>query len=773
MDDRYQDRKLVDGARSGDRACFERLFQLHHQAVYALAFGTLREKNTAASVLQDTFQTAWGSLHELPEGESFGLWVQRLCFLRCSALLRASGRAPELQDDAARELLTDADPATFRLPQPYAVRPELKDALERAVAALPDRQRQALVLYYNNGLSEAEAGAVLGVSAAQTRSYLAHARREIVRRLRQEERAAGLSLPWGEEDTVPFRDTMTAEILGGMLSTTSVGAILAAILASKGGAGKAAAGGAAKAGSLKSAISALVGKGGSAGAAAKAGGMSLAAKAGGMSLAAKTAVGLTAAAVVAGGGYGIKKAVDNGAADRAELVEETQPLEGPGAGVAAASVRVLDTVTVYNSLGRQICTESYDYDDNLYVIRSECDGDADIAVFGSFEYEYEYDADGRATSVRRDGTEVRAWSYDDAGHMTKQFYQYTYADDSGDGITTTYYTYDAQGNRTEMREVIEGVYPSDCTFRCASSPNDSGGVDLEMEMTSGDPDDYPYRFESYDAEGRITLEDAEYGQYYYYNDENGVILAEITPGDTVEHGSPYALVYFVLMDSSNKIYHRIHLGSGGDYTPTFDDDGNLTRVDFSDGAYTEFTYREIGGEPEDEPEPEDTSWKQAYLDCLQELADSDGYDLEDYTYSLVYIDDDSIPEMVLKGKFVAARSAVCTYHDGEVDCAQLHGAELLVLEREGLGMDTYYKASGLICKTVWEVRNGTITVIGTGEIRQDPDDESAVNYYWNGEEVSEETCESELARLFDADRATSIEYESGVEYDAFAAQLRS
>ena len=441
MDDRYQDRKLVDGARSGDRACFERLFQLHHQAVYALAYGTLREKNTAAGVLQDTFQTAWGSLHELPEGESFGLWVQRLCFLRCSALLRASGRTPELQDDAARELLTDADPAAFRLPQPYTVRPELKAALERAVAALPDRQRQALVLYYNNGLSEADAGAVLGVSAAQTRSYLAHARREIVRRLRQEERAAGLALPWGEEDTVPFRDTMTAEILGGMLSTTSVGAILAAILASKGGAGKAAAGGAAKAGSLKSAISALVGKGGSAGAAAKAGGMSLAAKAGGMSLAAKTAVGLTAAAVVVGGGYGVKTIIDNNRAEAPETEDER--------GAVVESVKLLDTVRVYDENGEPVCSETYDYDENNYVIRAYGEGVNDTDVDGPFEYSFSFDEQGRAREVACNGDQFSTWSYNESGLLTEK--TELFIDGYYNSNDTYQYSYDADGTPVEVR----------------------------------------------------------------------------------------------------------------------------------------------------------------------------------------------------------------------------------------------------------------------------------------------------------------------------------
>lgn len=771
MDPREQN--LVRAARAGDTEAFTQLYEDNYQQVYALAYEVLRERNTAAGVLRDTFAAAWTRLDAMPEGEPFSRWVLRLCSAQCDAVLHGSGASQWLDNAAALELLTDADPETFRLPQPYLVQPELMARLDGAVAALPERQRRALTLYYHNGLTLSEAADVLGTSPARVKSDLARARREIVRRLRNEEEAAGEAYGWTtERETRPFRAALAAQLGGVMLTGGAAGLLLKHVLASLTGGGSSAAVTGAEGAAIGAEAAATTGgKIAGAKAAAAAGGKAAATVGGklaAMSTTTKIIAGVTAAAVVAGGGYGIKKAVDSGAADRAEPVEETAPLEGAGA--AAASVRVLDRVTVYDPEGGQTCTESYDYDENLYVIRSECDGDADIALVGTFDYEYEYDADGRATSVKRDGTEVRAWSYDDAGHMTKQYYKYTYADDSGDGTTTTYYTYDAQGTRTEMHEVIEGVYPSDSAFRCTASPNDSGGVDLEMEMTSGEPDAYPYRFESYDAEGRITIEGAEYAQYYYYNDENGITLAEITPGDTVEHGSPYANVYFVLMDSANKIYHRLSLGTGGDYKPTFDDDGNLTRVDFSDGAYAEFTYRDPNDEPEPEPEPEDTAWKQAYLDFLQEFAVSEDRNLEAYTFSLVYIDDDSVPEMVLSGKYAASGSFVCSYHDGEVRWESGAAWGVQVLEREGLWLDSYMH-SGYGREVVWELRDGRFIELGTGTFEADIQNYDDVTYYWNDEEVSEETYKAELARLFDADRATYID--TGVEYDAFTAQLRS
>jgi RNA polymerase sigma-70 factor (ECF subfamily) len=53
----------------------------------------------------------------------------------------------------------------------------------RAVAELPDRQRQCLLLSARDGLSYAEIGELLGLSALTVRNHLAEARRHLRRRL--------------------------------------------------------------------------------------------------------------------------------------------------------------------------------------------------------------------------------------------------------------------------------------------------------------------------------------------------------------------------------------------------------------------------------------------------------------------------------------------------------------------------------------------------------------------------------------------------------------
>lgn len=768
MDPREQN--LVRAARAGDAEAFTQLYEDNYQQVYALAYEVLRERNTAAGVLRDTFAAAWTRLDAMPEGEPFSRWVLRLCSAQCDAVLHGSGASQWLDNAAALELLTDADPETFRLPQPYLVQPELMARLDGAVAALPERQRRALTLYYHNGLSLSDTADVLGTSPARVKSDLARARREIVRRLRDEEEAAGEAYGWTtERETRPFRAALAAQLGGVMLTGGAAGLLLKRVLASlTGGGSSAAVTGAEGAAIGAEAAVTTGGKVAGAKAAAAAGGKAAATVGGklaAMSTTTKIIAGVTAAAVVAGGGYGIKKAVDNGAADRAEPVEETAPLEG--AGVAAASVRVLDTVEVYRPDGKLWFSETYDYDDNSFVIRStasEYEYDGSV-LYEDMVREYEYDEDGRVLAVRSDRdpeSYYRRYEYDEAGRLTLEYF----ADSNGNPFTLTY-AYDDDGNRIRMNESFSD--PNLRSWSCVETQNDDGSRDIVMQQDEGPDDFYSPRSDSYDAEGRLIHSSGPFGGYYSYYDEKNLTLVEIKPDDGDDPSSSGAATNLVLMDSENRIYHEVYL-CGGDAEKYYDEEGYLVGIESSDGLYAEFTYRDLSDEPEEEPEPEDTAWKQAYLDFLQEFAVSEGRNLEAYTFSLVYIDDDSVPEMVLSGKYAASGSFVCSYHDGEVRWESGAAWGVQVLEREGLWLDSYMH-SGYGREVVWELRDGRFTELGTGTFEADIQNYDDVTYYWNDEEVSEETYKAELARLFDADRATYID--TGVEYDAFTAQLRS
>jgi RNA polymerase sigma-70 factor (ECF subfamily) len=136
----------------------------------ALAMRMLGDRAQAEDVAQEAFLRIWKQASRWQAGNArFDTWLHRVVLNLCYDRLR---RRRELPDE---DMADQADPG----PGPDE---QLDDAQQsarvaKALARLPSRQREALVLHYYQELSNAEAAAVMGVSVEALESLLARARR--------------------------------------------------------------------------------------------------------------------------------------------------------------------------------------------------------------------------------------------------------------------------------------------------------------------------------------------------------------------------------------------------------------------------------------------------------------------------------------------------------------------------------------------------------------------------------------------------------------------
>ena len=138
----------------------------------ALATRMLGDRTEAEDVAQETFLRIWKQAPGWREGEArFDTWLHRVVLNLCYDRLR--GRREEPVD-----VLPDVpDPQ----PEP-ATRAETRsrDArVRQALAALPVRQREALVLQYYQEMSNVEAANLMGITVDALESLLARARRNL------------------------------------------------------------------------------------------------------------------------------------------------------------------------------------------------------------------------------------------------------------------------------------------------------------------------------------------------------------------------------------------------------------------------------------------------------------------------------------------------------------------------------------------------------------------------------------------------------------------
>jgi len=165
---------LVALARAGDRAAFDVLVRRHADGLYAVVVRLCASAQEAEEVTQEAFLRAWRGLPGFRGGSQFFTWLYRIGVneaRRRSQRSRRGALVVSLDEHRAREV----SDGSMR-PDDRAEHAELRRELDRAIGGLPVDHRAALVLRDIEGLSTAQAAAVLGLREAAFKSRLHRAR---------------------------------------------------------------------------------------------------------------------------------------------------------------------------------------------------------------------------------------------------------------------------------------------------------------------------------------------------------------------------------------------------------------------------------------------------------------------------------------------------------------------------------------------------------------------------------------------------------------------
>ena len=166
------DEALVLRVADGDPAAVRTLVGRKLPRILALAQRMLGDPVEAEDVAQETFVRAWKQAPRWTPGKArFDTWLHRVALNLCYDRLRRRRETPtdvppdQADDGPAPDRGLHADDAGRRV------------AL--AMAALPDRQREALTLCHYQELSNIEAAALMGVSVEALESLLSRGRRAL------------------------------------------------------------------------------------------------------------------------------------------------------------------------------------------------------------------------------------------------------------------------------------------------------------------------------------------------------------------------------------------------------------------------------------------------------------------------------------------------------------------------------------------------------------------------------------------------------------------
>jgi len=163
------DDALVERALDGDVEALDTLVARHYELAWRVAVGVVRDSDLACDVVQDAFVKATRALDGYRGDSPFRSWLLVIVKNQALSALRSAGRRRESDLEAVA-------PVAAQGPSPVdeLVIHDEATRVRRYVARLPEKQRLAVTLRIDEGLSFREVGELIGSSEGSARVNYHH-----------------------------------------------------------------------------------------------------------------------------------------------------------------------------------------------------------------------------------------------------------------------------------------------------------------------------------------------------------------------------------------------------------------------------------------------------------------------------------------------------------------------------------------------------------------------------------------------------------------------
>ena len=180
------DDELMERYRAGDEDAFTLLVRRHQQPLINFIARYINDRDGAEDLAQETFIRIFKAARRYKPGQAhFKTWMYHIASNLCKNELRNRGRRHRYRVD--RVVASDGDSEQIDLiesapadeafqPEVALERKELHEAIQRAIAELPEQYRVPLVLRDLQGLSYDEISETLELRSGTTKSRINRAR---------------------------------------------------------------------------------------------------------------------------------------------------------------------------------------------------------------------------------------------------------------------------------------------------------------------------------------------------------------------------------------------------------------------------------------------------------------------------------------------------------------------------------------------------------------------------------------------------------------------
>ncbi|VWX35934.1 RNA polymerase sigma factor RpoE [Limnobacter sp. 130] len=186
--DKDDDLLIVQRVQAGDKLAFNLLVNKYHRRVARLLTRMVRNQEDIEDVVQETFIKAYRAIGNFRGDSAFYTWIYRIAINTAKNLLVTQGRRPstlrESNDGDSETFEDNAALSNIDTPESLYQTKQIGEAVNEAMAALPEELRSAIVMREIDGLSYEEIAAAMDCPIGTVRSRIFRARESIAAKIK-------------------------------------------------------------------------------------------------------------------------------------------------------------------------------------------------------------------------------------------------------------------------------------------------------------------------------------------------------------------------------------------------------------------------------------------------------------------------------------------------------------------------------------------------------------------------------------------------------------
>lgn len=148
-----------------------------------------------------------------------------------------------------------------------------------------------------------------------------------------------------------------------------------------------------------------------------------------------------------------------------------------------------------------------------------------------------------------------------------------------------------------------------------------------------------------------------------------------------------------------------------------------------------------------------TAWQEAYINFIHKIHDTDSSSDNHFQYSLIYVDDDDIPELYIYTGCMATGEIIVSFYNGNIGVMNRERIGIAYIEHDGL-LYNMNGAMGFYPCNIYLLEKGKFSEIGTGHYHQYMDGQGNIyeDYFWEGRAVTEAEYNASINELIDTSK---------------------